>query len=147
MSIALNFIRSTALLAVLFVLSFQASAQSDESRIRKVLLAQQEQWNRGNIEGYMVGYWENDSLVFIGKDGPTYGYASTLARYRKAYPDTVAMGKLRFNILSIRMLSPEYAFVTGLWNLTRQNGPKSGAFTLLFRKIKSSWVIVNDHSS
>jgi ketosteroid isomerase-like protein len=95
----------------------------------------------------MVGYWENDSLVFIGKDGPTYGYSSTLARYRKAYPDAIAMGKLQFNILNIRLLSPEYAFVTGLWSLTRQNGPKSGAFTLLFRKIKGSWVIVNDHSS
>lgn len=137
-------------LIVFFCLSLiatNAQAQSDETQIRNLLMEQQTQWNRGNIEAYMIGYWESDSLVFIGKDGPTYGYAATLDRYKKAYPDSVAMGTLQFNILSVRLLSREYAFVTGLWDLTRVNGPKSGAFTLLLRKMKGNWRIVSDHSS
>src|SRR5438552_3257380 len=65
-----------------------------EAAIRSMLAAQVVEWNRGNIAGYMHGYWESDSLVFIGKHGPTYGFDSTLARYRKSYPDAAHMGKL-----------------------------------------------------
>jgi hypothetical protein len=26
-------------------------------------------WNKGDLQGFMKGYWENDSLRFIGKSG------------------------------------------------------------------------------
>ncbi len=130
---------------------FQAvSAQTpttDEGVIRAILANQTAQWNRGNIDGYMVGYWQSDSLVFIGKSGPTYGYNATLARYKKAYPDAARMGQLTSTILSVRSLSPEWAYVTGSWALKRVAGDVSGYYTLLLRKIAGEWVIVEDHSS
>ena len=70
----------------------------------------------------MVGYWDNDSLVFIGKTGPTYGYRATLERYKKAYPDAAQMGQLTSTIVTVRMLSPEWAYVTGRWQLKRTVG-------------------------
>src|SRR5689334_22684033 len=60
----------------------------DAQAIRKVLQAQTDSWNRGNIDEFMHGYWENDSLKFIGKGGVTYGYKQTLANYKKNYNDT-----------------------------------------------------------
>ena len=105
------------------------------------------EWNKGNIAGYMIGYWENDSLVFIGKNGPTYGYKATLERYKKSYPDTQAMGKLTSTILSMTKLSPEYYFVIGKWELQRTAGNLSGSYTLLIRLINGKWVIICDHSS
>ena len=59
----------------------------------------------------MVGYWKSDSLVFMGKSGPTYGYKNTLANYKKNYPDTSYMGKLHFDIVSIKPLGKNYFFV------------------------------------
>jgi hypothetical protein len=95
----------------------------------------------------MKGYWENDSLRFIGKSGITYGYSNTLNNYKRGYPDTAAMGKLQFTILVVKKLSPRYYEVVGKWYLKRSIGDVSGHYTLLLRKINSKWVIVSDHSS
>ena len=104
-------------------------------------------WNKGDLQGFMKGYWENDSLRFIGKSGITYGWSNTLANYKRGYPDTAAMGKLNFTILVVKKLSPRYYEVLGKWYLKRSIGDASGHYTLLLRKIKGSWVIVSDHSS
>lgn len=125
-----------------------ASAQTgDEIGIRHAMNEQLRAWNAGDIEGFMSTYWNDDSLMFIGKSGVTYGWQPTLENYKKGYPDTAAMGKLGFTLLQVRPLAPEYYFVVGKWQLTRSIGNIGGAFTLLFRKIRGRWLIVSDHSS
>lgn len=137
-----------ALLIALAALPCFSSAQSnDEAAIRKLLANQTRAWNEGNIAGFMKGYWESDSLVFIGKNGAKYGYSTTLANYKKSYPDTAAMGKLTFELMRVKKLSPNYFFVIGKWHLQRTIGDLQGSFTLLFQKIKGEWVIIADHSS
>lgn len=122
-------------------------AQTDKEQILKVLDMQMKAWNSGSIEQYMTGYWHSDSLVFVGKSGPTYGYDATLQRYKQSYNNTDKMGQLHFDILQVRQLSAEYYYVLGKWALARNAGDVSGSFTLLFRKIKGQWRIVADHSS
>jgi len=128
---------------------FQANAQqADESAINKVLQTQVSAWNAGDIIGYMNdGYWQNDSLVFIGKSGATFGFDSTLQRYIRSYPDQEKMGQLSFSALSFRRLSKDYYFVIGQWHLTRKAGNLQGAFSLLFKRMLGKWRIVADHSS
>jgi hypothetical protein len=85
--------------------------------------------------------------MYIGKSGVTYGYASTLASYRRNYGDTARMGKLRFDLIQVRRLSPRYFHIVGKWSLKRSAGDVGGHYTLLFKKIRGEWVIVSDHSS
>ena len=135
---------------LIFVLSVSShlSAQSKhETAIRRLMAAQEIAWNGGNIPGFMEGYWKNDSLLFVGKNGPTYGWQQTLDNYKKGYPDTATMGQLHFDILQVKPLSSTYYFVLGKWFLKRTKGDVGGAFTLLFRKFKEGWKIVADHSS
>ena len=120
---------------------------NDEKEVRKVLSTQNAAWNRGDVDAFMIGYWENDSLMFVGSSGITYGYKNTLANYKKRYPDTAAMGKLTFNLIQVKRLSSEYYHVTGKWHLQRSIGDVGGHFTLLFRKLNGRWVIISDHSS
>ena len=123
-------------------------AQNKDIVAIKALLATQEQaWNKGNLELFMIGYWESDSLVFIGKDGPKYGYKNTLDNYKKGYPDASHMGKLHFDLLSIQPLGMEHYFVIGKWQLKRTIGDVSGHFTLVFKKTKKGWKVIADHSS
>ena len=130
------------------LLSVSAFCQTnDETDVRNLLTRQTQAWNRGDIDGFMIGYWENDSLMFIGKSGVTYGYKNTLSNYKKNYPDTTVMGKLTFTLIQVKQLSPEYFHVTGKYYLTRTIGDASGHFTLVFRKINGKWVIISDHSS
>ena len=133
---------------LLTIISFSVFSQTnDEIEVRNLLAKQSAAWNRGDIDAFMVGYWENDSLMFIGKSGITYGYKNTLANYKKNYPDTTVMGKLTFTLIQVKQLSPEYFHVTGKYYLTRTIGDASGHFTLMFRKINGKWVVISDHSS
>jgi len=138
------------LLCLLFS-CFCASTSFSQDRNARAILdlldTQTAAWNKGDLQGFMKGYWENDSLRFIGKSGITYGWSNTLANYKRGYPDTATMGKLNFTILVVKKLSPRYYEVVGKWYLKRSIGDASGHYTLLLRKIKGSWVIVSDHSS
>lgn len=123
------------------------SQNKDELAIRKMLSAQVAAWNKGSIEGYMKGYWENDSLLFIGSKGPRYGYENTLKKYKEAYPDADHMGTLTSTITRMDKLSEKCYFIVGKWDLKRKAGDVGGSYTLLLKKIKGDWVIVCDHSS
>lgn len=126
---------------------FVHAQNKDEQTIRHILAAQVTEWNKGNIDGYMKGYWESDSLLFIGSKGPRYGYAATLKGYKEAYPDADHMGTLTSIVTGMKKLSPDYYFIVGTWALKRNAGDVGGSYTLLVRKIKGQWVIVCDHSS
>ena len=135
------------LLAVILFISSAFAQSKDELMIRNILAQQTIAWNGGDIENFMKPYWHSDSLMFIGKSGITYGWQKTLDNYKKSYPDAAAMGKLDFTILQTKRLAVLYYFVVGKWHLARTAGDLSGYFTLLFKKIKNTWVIISDHSS
>jgi ketosteroid isomerase-like protein len=130
------------------IISLSSMAQTkDEQIIRKMLADQISYWNKGDIPGFMQGYWENDSLVFIGKNGPTYGYNNTLRNYQKNYPNKDYMGVLNFDIISVQAIEKDHFFVIGKFMLQRKVGDASGHFTLIFKRINGVWKIVSDHSS
>lgn len=140
--------RLLLLTCLVFTLSLKSYAQSsDEVTIRSILDNQTKAWNRGDLEEFMSGYWKNDSLMFIGKNGVTYGWKNTLENYKKGYPDKTAMGELVFDIIKVEKLSDTCYHVVGKWLLKRTIGDVNGHYTLIFKKIKGQWVIVADHSS
>ncbi len=137
---------STFIAASLLVTA-QKSNQQDIKAISKVMQDQQDAWNRADLADFMRGYWNSDSLQFIGRNGVTYGWKTTLENYRKGYPTPEAMGKLTFTVINLKLLSKDHAFMTGRYHLKRTADEPSGYFTLLWRKINGRWVIVADHTS
>ncbi|MFM6995283.1 MAG: YybH family protein [Sediminibacterium sp.] len=137
------------ILFLIFVLSTQIAftQTKDTQAILQLLSKQEKAWNEGNINQFMDGYWENDSLVFVGKNGLTYGYNNTLSNYKKNYPDKTYMGQLKFTILSMQPLGKQFYSIIGKWELFRTVGNLSGHYTLLLQKINGQWKIVSDHSS
>jgi ketosteroid isomerase-like protein len=117
--------------------------------IVQVLTTQTAAWNRGDIPGFMDGYWKSDSLVFIGRKGPTYGWQATLANYQKNYPDAAAMGQLDFSGLRVTLVAPTAAQVVGRWHLARPAalGDLQGYFLLVLRQVQGRWVVVADHTN
>lgn len=124
-----------------------ACAQTDEQAIRSVLDSQVQAWNRGDVEGYMKGYWNSDETSFVSGGAVTKGYANVLARYKKAYGSREKMGMLAFEDLHIRTLSSSSAVATGMWRLKRTNDSPWGRFTLMIEKKPEGWRIVYDHTS
>lgn len=121
--------------------------RNDKAPILKLLEEQRQAWNRGDITAYMQGYLKSDSLVFVGKNGPEYGWDNTLNNYKKSYPDQKAMGYLSFDIKEVRMISSDHAFILGAWQLKREKDEPKGFFTLLVKKIEGEWKVIADHSS
>lgn len=120
--------------------------KSEENAIRALLMGQQKAWNDGNIEEFMEGYWKSDSLMFVGSK-ITQGWDSTIARYRKTYPDRDAMGQLTFTFYNFKFIGNNACLVTGRFHLKRIADEPTGMFTLLLRKEDDKWMIVYDHTS
>ena len=141
-----NYVLTTILL--LSALFSQAQSQNDKDAIFKILNQQVDDWNKGKVDSFMLAYWNSDSLMFVGKNGITYGYKATYENYLKRYPDRAAMGKLKFDYLNFSFPEPNVAFLVGKFHLTRpQVGDAEGFYTLLWKKIKGKWLIICDHTS
>ncbi len=142
--------KKNLLITILLFASTNIYPQKDNKMkpvIEKIMYEQQVAWNKGDLDEFMLSYWNSDSLKFIGKSGITYGWKSTLANYKKNYPDKSTMGELTFTIISVDELSKTGCYVIGKWNLKREKGDVGGYFTLLWKKIDGKWVIVIDHTS
>lgn len=117
--------------------------------ISEKMQAQQDAWNRGSLDEFMAGYWESDSLKFIGSSGLNYGWQRTLDNYKKSYPTADSMGVLQFNNISIDRLSNNAALVIGKWTLYRDKvgDTLKGHYSLNWQIKEGEWVIIADHSS
>jgi len=128
-------------------LLFAQKDNKDITIVKSILQRQSEDWNSGNIESFMNGYWKSDQLKFIGSNGVIYGYEATLARYKKNYPDKKTMGNLKFDIINAEKLSANVILIVGKFTLTREIGDASGYFSLTWKKIGKEWLIIADHTS
>lgn len=138
-------------ISVAFVLAIAGTtATADEAEtvasIKKIMIAQQNAWNAGDVDEFMIGYWKSDELTFSSGGKTVRGWQATLDRYRKRYPDKSAMGTLTFSDLEVTLLGKDAAFVLGRWQLKRTE-PIGGNFSLVWRQIDGNWRIVHDHSS
>jgi uncharacterized protein (TIGR02246 family) len=126
-----------------------ADVSGDRTAVRAVLDAQVEAWNRGDLEGFMVGYWRSPELVFCSGASVTKGWDATLARYRQRYQaEGHEMGRLRFDAIEVLPLGPGAAFARGAWRLQLSDGKQpNGLFTLVLRRLDGAWRIVHDHTS
>jgi beta-aspartyl-peptidase (threonine type) len=116
---------------------------------RAILDAQIDAWNRGDLTGYMGGYWNSPDLVFFSNGEETRGWQPTLDRYRARYQgEGKQMGTLDFPLLEILPLGPEAALARGRWRLRMPDGKElTGMTSVVFRKRPEGWRIVHDHSS
>lgn len=128
-------------------LSAQHRGNTAEQEVRNVLFEQVSAWNRGDLDGYMLGYWRSDSTEFVSGGSLTRGYDDVLSRYRRTYNGREAMGRLEFSELSVKVFAKTAAVVSGVWKLRRANDTPWGRFTLLVEKKSGSWRITHDHTS
>jgi len=134
-------------ITVIYVFLKSPEESEAKNEIHALLNKQVACWNKADINCFMKGYWESDSLMFIGSGGITYGYKNTEERYKKNYPDKEAMGELSFEILETKKITTDCYLVVGKFHLKRENiGDLEGIFTLTFRKILGNWLIVADHT-
>jgi len=115
--------------------------------VQAVLSAQAAAWNRGDLEGFMAGYWRSEETIFVSGDSLTRGWQTVLDRYKKNYDTREKMGTLVYSDLEITPIGTNAAIALGRWHLQRAKDEPHGRFTLIFRRTKQGWRIVHDHTS
>jgi uncharacterized protein (TIGR02246 family) len=127
--------------------SSPAQTSGVNAAIEKVLSAQVQAWNRGDIPKFVTTYAED--CVFVGKQ-VLQGRAKLLARYQKTYPSPESMGRLTFQNLTVRQLDKQIATAIGEWHIDRPDasgGPTGGIFSLVLQLRNGAWQIVLDHTA
>ncbi len=117
------------------------------SEVSALLTAQAAAWNRGDIAGYMDGYWRSDSLLFTSGGSVRRGWSETFKKYAATYDSREKMGTLTFSGLEFHLPAPGAAWVFGRWELARASDAPGGVFTVVLRRFPEGWKIVHDHTS
>ncbi len=124
------------------------SEDGAKEAIQQVLKAQETAWNKGDLEGFMVGYWNSPDLTFSSGKETRRGWQTTLERFRERYQaEGKEMGKLTFSDHETELLGPDTALVRGRWKVETSKETLGGVFTLLVKKMPEGWRIVHDHTS
>ena len=137
----------------LLLFIFNSCAKSPQSNIseidaiKKVLATQQMFWNNGDIDGFMLGYWNSDKFKFSWVNGIEYGWKNALEKYKISYPTKESMGEFSFEILDVKLTSDTTAVLDGKWELIRKNDNPKGSFTYIFQKIENNWLIISDYTT
>jgi beta-aspartyl-peptidase (threonine type) len=125
-----------------------AAPADDEKAVRAVLDAQVAAWNKGDLDGFMAGYWNDDRLFYISGAKSVEGFKGLKERYQKAYQgEGKEMGKLTFSELHVESFGPDAALVRGKWEVKMTKETVGGWFTLAMRKFPDGWKVVHDHTS
>ena len=124
----------------------QTDLTNDKESILAVMKLQEKAWSANDLEGFMDGYWKNDSLKFYGSSGLTKGWQQTLDNYKRGYPTKEHSGTLNFKINDISQIDEGSYWVMGEYFLKRGVGDANGVFLIIFKKIDGAWKIVADMS-
>jgi hypothetical protein len=131
----------------------KGSDEATRAEILRVLNDQMEAWNRGDLDGYMEGYWQDQDspdqkLTYFNGGEKTVSWQALRERNRRKYQGKgQEMGHLSFSEEDIQLLGGDSALVRGRWELEKKNETVGGLFTLLFQKKAEGWRIVHDHTS
>ena len=123
-------------------------AEDPTKAIQKLLDDQAAAWNKGDLAGFMAGYWNSPDLSFYSGRDKKKGWKETRDRYHERYETGGReMGKLTFSELAFDPLAPETVMVRGRWKLVLAKETPDGLFTLIVQKKPEGWRITHDHTS
>jgi ketosteroid isomerase-like protein len=106
-------------------------------------------WNRGDLAGFMSDYAKDSLTSYMSNGHVQYGWQPLYDRYQRNY---FAAGKSRdslsFDELRVRVLTPDLAYATARFKLSRGDSVvASGPFTLVLQRHGDRWRILHDHTA
>jgi ketosteroid isomerase-like protein len=125
------------------------TASRQELNIIKVLLAQENAWNKGDLTAFADTFKDSpDTLVITHQ--VSRGFAGLLDEYKHDYPNKAAMGTLAYSDLEVHPLDENFAVVVGKYHLERgkkDGGIAEGLFSLVLENTDKGWKIIVDHTT
>jgi uncharacterized protein (TIGR02246 family) len=120
------------------------TASREQLDVTKIVLAQENAWNKGDLETYLSYYKDAPDTEAI-LNGPVRGFDAIRNAMRQSFPNRDAMGSLEQSSVEVRELGPDHALAIGHYKLirSRKNGGEAeGNFTEIFEKTEAGWKLV-----
>jgi ketosteroid isomerase-like protein len=117
-------------------------------RLTTQLLRSADDWNRGNLEGFMSDYARDSATSFVDGGRVRQGWDFIHARYAPRFEAGATRDSLRFEEVAVRPLGDGHALLTARFILFRGGQTTaSGPFTLVMERRADGWKILHDHTS
>ena len=122
---------------------------STSAAIKQTLDASAAAWSAGDLKTFMECYERAPGTRYVSASGIVEGYEAIESMYASRFQKPGAsLGKLTLELVDVKPLGSQYAFVIGRYHLKPDTGAEiSGVTTLLFHKVGTRWLISSDHSS
>lgn len=135
--------------ATTVAVSAETPAVSTTQAIKQSLDTSAAAWTAGDLKTFMECYEHAPGTRYVSASGTIVGYEAIQAMYASRFQKAGAsLGKLTLELIDVKPLGSEYAFVVGRYHLKPDAGAEaSGITTLLFHKVGTRWLISSDHSS
>jgi uncharacterized protein (TIGR02246 family) len=120
------------------------TATHEQLDVTKVVLAQQEAWNKGDLDAYVSHYKDGADTEAV-LNGPVLGLTNIRSAYHINFPNRESMGTIEDSEVTVRELGPSFALATGKYHLERSKkggGEAVGTFTQIFEKTAAGWQII-----
>jgi len=129
--------------------SAETPAVSTAQAIKQALDTSAAAWSAGDLKTFMECYERAPGTRYVSSSGIIEGYEAIEAMYASRFQKPGAsLGKLTLELIDVKPLGSQYAFVVGRYHLKPDTGAEvSGITTLLFHKVGTRWLISSDHSS
>ena len=112
--------------------------------VTKVLVAQENAWNKGDLDSFLSHYKDDPATEAI-LSGPVRGTQNIHSAFHVQYPSRDAMGQLENSEVQVRALGENFALATGKYHLTRgrkAGGDAEGTFLSILEKTAQGWQII-----
>jgi uncharacterized protein (TIGR02246 family) len=146
-------VRRTSYMVALSMLSACSAPRvqlgNPQEEIGAMLQRSAADWNRGDLDGFMSDYAKDSLTSYMAGAHVQYGWQPLYDRYHRNF---FAAGKSRdslsFDELRVRVLTPDLAYATARFKLSRRDSVvASGPFTLVLQRQGDRWRILHDHTS
>jgi uncharacterized protein (TIGR02246 family) len=148
---------AAALGAVFFVTAPAVSQNPDplftatrqQLDVVKIILAQQNAWNKGDLDSYLSHYKDAPDTQAVLAN-LVRGVDNIRAAYKQNFPNKDSMGSIEDTDIEVRPMGDSYALATGKYHLNRpkkSGGAIEGTFMELFEKTQAGWQIIFSQST
>jgi ketosteroid isomerase-like protein len=118
------------------------------SELTRQLDRSADDWNRGNLDGFMSDYAHDSTATFVDAGHVRQGWDFIRSRYAPRFAPGASRDSLRFEEVAARRLGDRHALLTARFILFRGgHTTASGPFTLVFERRTDGWKILHDHTS
>jgi ketosteroid isomerase-like protein len=120
------------------------TATHQELDVVKIVVAQENAWNNGDLDGFLSHYKDDPATQAI-LGGSVRGIPNIRSAFHINYPNREAMGMIAYSSVEARELGENYTLATGKYHLERSRkggGSADGTFTEVMEKTARGWQII-----